>query len=178
MDNRSLSKSALLERLQFDKMTPRTRAVLFARIEENNPAPQPKVLTAQEFAIARAVADVLIPQNDQPDWRVDLASDLDLRLSKTIGKGWRYDVLPPETEMYKSGLRIVDEMAQTKFQKSFCDLNLSEKTQVVEHIEKAREPVWVSKFFEELLAGFVEAYYAHPLTQASIGCTSMVDIRK
>ncbi len=67
------------------------------------------------------------------------------------------------------------------FNQGFITLAESEQITVLTAVQNGLAPgtTWhylpAQRFFEELLAAFVELYYAHPLGQEAIGVVAMAD---
>lgn len=165
--------------LKTDQITEPTRRVLTERL--NAPPHQPTFFTANEFSLLQTVCDRLIPQDDRPEW-IDIAGQIDKRLSENESDGWRYDTMPADGEAYKSGLKGIDESAQLLFQKSFQNISAEQQESILEAIQAKQAPgdVWkqlpADRFFEELLAEVVGNYYSHPLAQEEIGYVGMADV--
>ncbi len=124
----------------------------------------------------------LIPQEAAPNGRVDLPAALDLQLSGGIGKGWRYEVLPPDEVLFKQGMDQIENLAQHLYQRAFSDLNTGAQEDLLLRFQEGKTagipwPAEVSKrFFGELLAALTALYYSHPIGRAEIGDRSFADL--
>jgi gluconate 2-dehydrogenase gamma chain len=142
----------------------------------------PQFLAPDAFALLEAVASRLLPQPDRPDQPIALAPALDHSLANGLADGWRYDVLPPDREAMRLGLGGIQEIAQALFQADFMALSAEEQDTVLQALADGHPPgpTWqtlnAGRFFEELLAGLTETYYAHPLAQEEIGYVGMADL--
>jgi gluconate 2-dehydrogenase gamma chain len=160
--------------LESDRVTEPTRQALRARLLE--PTPQRMFFTPDEFALLEAVSARLISQPHS-----NLAAQIDARLVKGEGKGWRFDNLPPDLEMYQLGLRGLAELAQIQHGSSFSDLAPLEMDALLLSVQRGEVSggVWESlpaaRFFAELLTELTELHYSHPLAQLEIGYTGFAD---
>jgi|SRR5919202_1048320 hypothetical protein len=164
--------------LNTDHITEATRQALTERI--SFPSRQPQFFSDEEYALLQAICDRLIPQQDRPQY-IDLAGGIDERLTKNMSNGWRYDVMPPDRDSFKLGLKGVSETAIALFQQPFQQLSTEQQDNVLMAIQLAEVEggIWdalpAERFFEELLTEAVENYYSHPLSMEEIGCVSMAD---
>ena len=163
--------------LATDKVTPPTRAALNKRLKG---AEAISFFDPATRAILEAVCDRLFPQS-QTDQKIDLRAELETRLKTGPGNGWRYDLMPPDTEMYRRGLQGLDDTARTQFGQAFVELSVPQQEEVLRSVQGG-QPVgetWqdldARRFFEELLAELSEFYYSHPLSQEAIGYVGMAD---
>ena len=167
--------------LQTDLVTPATRKVLQARLDET-PAPGPRFFTHPEFDLLQAVLGRLFADSEAPTAR-SLALAMDTRLADGKSDGWRYDALPPDADAARLGLRGLDQTAQALSMSEFAALDAARQDAVLAAVQKGDPPgiVWrtlpAARFFEELLAEATEAYYSHPLAQEEIGYVGMADAR-
>lgn len=133
----------------------------------------------------RAVANRLIPQ-DPPQisgnlW-VNLPAALDDQLAVGKGKGWRYDILPPDSVLFKKGMEQIESAAQASYKQAFTALSDSEKDAVLTLFQEGKAALsdWSGemqkRFFEELLAALTSIYYSHPAGRAEIGDLSFADL--
>lgn len=83
--------------------------------------------------------------------------------------------------MYEQGLRGLEESALKLHGASFVALSAPQQDDVLRCVQagSAAGKIWhtldARRFFEELLADLVEAYYAHPVAQEEIGYVGMAD---
>lgn len=154
-----------------------TRAALLARLDAPT-VETPRHLPVDALPLLRAVCARLVPQPERGE-AIDVAGGIDAKLAK--GNGWRYAAMPPDADALRRGLGGVDETALALFGRPFEALGGADKDAVLEAIQAGRPPgaAWASlpanRFFEELLAMALEAYYAHPLAQEEIGYAGMAD---
>jgi len=156
-----------------------TRRALQARLDGGSPG-SPLFFEEAAFADLEAVCERLIPQPDRAD-PIPLAAAIDARLAEGRGDGWRYDALPQDGEAHRRGLAGLNETSNIVFGANFRTLGGAEQDRVLEAIQREQAPgdTWrtlnAARFFEDLLAEVVEAYYAHPLAQEEIGYVGMAD---
>ena len=157
-----------------DRVTEPTRKALRARLLES--APVRVFFTESEFALLEVVSARLISQPYG-----NLAVQIDSRLAKGEGKGWRFDSLPPDGELYRLGLRGLEELAQSQHGSSFAALSALEMDALLGAVQRGEVSggVWdalpATRFFEELLTELTELHYSHPLAQLEIGYTGFAD---
>jgi len=163
--------------LQTDLVTDPTRNVLTERL--NAPARRPTFFSPNEFALLEAVCDRLVPQ--QATEHIDMAGQIDKRLTDGGSDGWRYDDMPPDGEAYRLGLRGIAQSAEAMFGDAFQNLSDEQQDKVLGDIQAMDAPgeTWkqlpANRFFEELMAETADAYYSHPLAQAEINYVGMAD---
>ena len=167
--------------LETDLVTPQTRAALIERLEEETTA-TPRFFDDNAFDTLRAACARLLPQPERAALQtIDLAGVIDERLAKGEGDGWRYDVMPPDGEAFRRGLRGLDESARDICGRSFRELDETAQDVILLAVQggkvlgEAWQTVSPTRFFEELLAGATESYYSHPLAQEEIGYVGMAD---
>lgn len=166
--------------LETDALTLATRQALSARLAVNNATATPRFFDEADFATLQAACSRLIPQTNRAQ-QINIASDIDKRLAEGTTNGWRYNVMPPDGDAYRLGLRGLDETAQAKFNRTFDQLDALRQDEVLRQVQQGTPegPTWAmlsaARFFEELLAEAVETYYSHPLAQDEIGYVGYAD---
>jgi hypothetical protein len=157
-------------------VTEPTRRALRSKLDR--PTQPPRFFDPNQFATLQAVCDRLIPQSPRS---VDIAGGLDERLADNKRDGWRYDVLPPDQEAYRRGLAGVDQSARALFGAGFTELPEADQDDVLRSVADGHPPgaVWIAMsaghWFEELLVEASEIFFAHPLTQETMGYLGMAD---
>ncbi|RSK37439.1 gluconate 2-dehydrogenase subunit 3 family protein [Hymenobacter metallilatus] len=160
-------------------VTPATKAALEARLHASADY-APQFFDTDTYQLLRAVAARLFPQPER-ETPIELAPNVDQRLTAGRADGWRYDVMPPDREAYRLGLGGINQAAQAQFQQPFTALDEAGQDAVLELLAAGKAPgenwaqVSQKYFFEELLAELTESYYAHPLAQEEIGYVGMAD---
>ena len=161
-------------------VTAPTRAALRARMDKAR-VTEPRFLTRDEFHLLGAVCDRLLAETGEG--RIDVAGAIDARLAAGTTDGWRYDALPEDGSAMRRGLAAIDETARLLAGAPFADLAAAERDRVVAAVATGDPPgeAWrdlpARRFFEDLLAAAVEAFYAHPLAQEEIGYAGYADAR-
>jgi len=175
----SYPAGTVLALLETALVTPPTRRALQARLAQ--PATvAPRFFDLTSFATLGAICARLIPPIEGIQ-SLDIAGTIDRTLADGIGDGWRYDAMPPDALAYPQGLQGIDQSACALFGAPFCQLELAQQDSVLRAVQAGNAPgsAWqtipAARFFEDLLAAAVEACYAHPLAQESIGYVGMAD---
>ena len=165
--------------IESDLVTPPTRRALGERLRRI-PFVNPRFFDQQAFAVLQAACDQLVPQPER-ERPIDLARELDRRLSDGAGDGWRYAKMPPDREMHLKGAAGLDQTSNAMFGAAFAGLPGAERDAVLRKVQsgKAEGQLWAEMdaacYFEELLALVVDIYYAHPLALEEIGYVGMAD---
>ena len=128
--------------LDSPRVTPATRRVLYERIDP--PSGDPQALTSDQFRRLVEWVDELRPPYPRPTAH-EIALEIDRRLCRSEGDGWRYEVLPPDREAFAL---VLDGKA-------------------------TREQA--ARLREDLLAEVTEIAYAHPEVQFAIGYVGFAD---
>ncbi len=159
-------------------LTDATRAAVSTRLATPQVI-EPRFFTSESLVTLRAVCARLVPQ-PHPG-AVDIAGAIDTRLADGIGDGWRYDAMPSDGEAYERGLVGLDETAREMSGGAFIALSGERQDAVISAVEGGSPAgaTWRSlparRFFEDLLAEAIEAYYSHPLGQEEIGYLGLAD---
>jgi len=165
--------------LQTDDVTEATRQTLTERLEKTRR--QPTFFQPDEATLLTCIVDRLLPQ-DNPTGRIDIVGVIDERLTGNQSDGWRYDSMPADRDAYRLGLKATDESAVALYGAPFCELPTEQQDEVLNAIQAGTPPgvTWqqvpAGRFFEELFAETVGAYYSHPLGQEEIGYVGMADV--
>ncbi|HEY0378965.1 MAG TPA: gluconate 2-dehydrogenase subunit 3 family protein [Pyrinomonadaceae bacterium] len=154
-----------------------TRRVVRQRLEE---VPPIRFFTEDEARTLAAVVERIIPQPDRSgDGKVPIVPWIDEKLYEDRRNGYRYEDLPPQREVWRLGIRGIDETAQALFDgKLFVDLDPLSQDVVLTRVERGRAPgaAWeqmpAARFFTSVLSiTIAKIYYAHPLAWNEIGYT-------
>ena len=175
----SYPSGTLVALLESASVTAPTRRALQARLAQ--PAiVAPRFFDLPSFATLGAICARLIPPIKGIGW-LDIAGTIDQTLAGGAGDGWRFDDMPPDALAYQQGLQGMDQSAFALFGAPFCQLEPAQQDSVLHAVQAGAAPggAWQAmpsaRFFEELLAATVQACYAHPLVQESIGYAGMAD---
>ena len=175
----SYPAGTVLALLETASVTPPTRRTLQARLAQPVTV-APRFFDGSSFATLSAMCARLTPPIEGVQW-LDIAGTIDRTLADGIGDGWRYDAMPPDALVYPQGLQGMDQSACALFGAPFCQLEAGQQDSVLRAVQAGNAPgsVWqtlpAARFFEDLLAAAVQACYAHPLAQESIGYAGMAD---
>jgi len=166
------------ELLETDWVTEPTRKVLLERFDAGENY-EPRFFDARDYAALKAVCVALSPSEIVPPNFV--SSEIDKRLDKNTGNGWRYAKMPPDGEAFRRWLRGLNDIAEQKFDCDFQSLTIEKRNEILQFIRRGEinSEVWRDfnsvLFLEELLAEFAEIFYAHPLAQEEIGYIGFAD---
>ncbi len=179
-----------LQLIESERVSPQTRSVLLQRAE---PAAvyQPRVLTAPQLAVLRALSNRVVPQDGEEAY-LDLAVNIDRQLSEGLGNGWRYDVLPCDADAYRDGIRTLDAVAKSIYGAAFAALSEDKQDAILESAAGGQlgnaldlgtssmptPPLTgeqMKRWFEEVRGDLVRVYVAHPATLARIGFSGIGD---
>lgn len=168
-----------------DRVSARTRAVLLARGEPDDPGYTPQAMTVAALATLRAVVARVVPQPGvQP---IDLAARIDDALANGPGDGWRFARLPPDRDAYATALPTLDKAARDTFGQGFPALQAVQQDQLLETLAQGELPVMVdggqtllppdvmALWFDDLRAAAVQAYVGHPSTLARLGYSGIAN---
>lgn len=164
--------------LQTEAVTPATRKVLNERLKMKEG--EPRFFTPDQYFLLSVVCDLLMAQ-DPGNRIVPVAAFIDERLACGTGKGWRYNHLPPDAELYRNGLLGIDQAAHLLFKLPFVALDKPSQVHVMKSIQRSEAPgaIWqqldAKSFFEELLTEASEIFFCHPLVQEAFGYAGMAD---
>ena len=165
--------------LKSASVTAPTRRALQARLAQPETV-TPRFFDLPSFTALGAICARLIP-SIQGTGCLDIAGAIDQALANGAGDGWRYNAMPPDALAYQQGLQGIDQSARAMFGAPFCQLESARQDSVLRAVQAGTAPgsAWQAmpsaRFFEELLAAAVQACYAHPLVQESIGYAGMAD---
>jgi hypothetical protein len=150
-----------------------TRAVIARRLRE---VPERRFLSLEEWELLEAVVSRLLPQPDRPDAPVPIVPWIDRMLDRNEGDGYRLPDTPPMREVWRLGLRGIDEESASHYSRRFVELPPDAQDEVLGCIQRGevRSDVWThllpERFFTGgLLTTTVGIYYSHPAAWSEIG---------
>lgn len=155
--------------IESPRVSTRTRDVLQARKAADDPGYRPAAMTPAQLEILRSVMQRVIPQ--PADARIDLAARLDAQLGEGNGDGWRVAILPDDVTAAALGLDDLDAHARGGHGAGFTDLSASLQDEILAraaagNLDGRLGGAQMRRWFEDLLAGAVQLYVAHPATLA------------
>ena len=168
------------ELLKSDFVTNETRQALSERLNfDLNYAPQ--FFSVHEYQTFSAVCEALAPSPAVPSDFV--AQEMDKRLFKDQGNGWRYDEMPPDGEVYKIVLTLFDKAAQNLFTNDFAAITNQQRIEIIRRMRDGNADIFNNispklsgaRLFEELFADFAEIFYSHPLALEEINYVGFAD---
>jgi pimeloyl-ACP methyl ester carboxylesterase len=159
-----------------------TRRALRERGRPDDPAYRPAAMSSEALATFRAMIARVIPQPGPV--QIDIAARIDAQLAAGEGDGWRFAVLPPDSEAYRAGLATLAERA-------FVDLDDDGQDDLLARIANGRygdadgaappsspghlNAAQMRAWFEDVRAEAVKAYLGHPDTLARIGYSGIAN---
>ena len=151
----------------------KTRQLVSERIHN---VPPYRFFSPQEALLLEAVCARILPQYNRPVVQpIPIAPWIDDRLFKGEGRGYRYEDMPDDREVFQLGLAGFEQTAQVLHGASFLALTEERQREVVERVADGDPPgpVWKrlppQRFFQELVSEVVTYYYAHPAAWSEIG---------
>lgn len=154
-----------------DRVTARVRGALARRAVADDPAYAPQVLTPDQLATLRAVADRVVPQGDNA---IDLAARVDARLAAGAGDGWRPTRLPDDVTAYRlalaalAGFEDLDPDAQDDLLQAVADGRHAPPGSALSAEQLA---LW----FEDARDDLTKQWVTHPATAAALGFDGFAD---
>jgi hypothetical protein len=164
--------STLAQQAYWDKAT---RDVVLNRVYN---VPPLRFFTPVEVPLAQAVVDRVLPQDDRDDeHKVPILNYIDERLAQGRTGGYRFEVMPPDGEAMRLGLRGIELIAQHLYGQPFVDLRPDQQDAVLLTLHDGEPPagqeIWdrmsVKHFWLLLAQDCAGAYYAHPYAWDEIG---------
>ena len=154
-----------------DRVSSRTRALLLARAEPDDPSYRPRAIGDDQLSTLRAVLDRVLPQHGAA---IDLAARIDANLAKGVSDGWRFAALPSDTDAYQAALRTLDAAAGGAFTKLDATGQDDLLGRMAEGSLEIMEPGLLSAsqlkmWFEDLRSDAVRLYVSHPATLSRMG---------
>jgi len=128
--------------------------------------PQRRFFTQEEWPILVAVCDRIIPQSGD---RVPIENFVDEKMLENQGDGYQNAGEPSMQEMWRRGLRALNQEAQLRFGQALTDLPGGRQDDVLHMVQRGdvRAPEWAEVsaegFFKgRILHDVITYYYAHP----------------
>ena len=169
-----------------DRVSARTREILLARSRPDDPSGAPAALTAEAFAVLRAVVDRVLPQPHAS--RIAIEARIDAMLASGEGDGWRFALLPPDAEAYRIALRTLQMAARAAHGRDFEALDGRHRDELLERAAAGQlavagaspdDPPFSAQqmklWFEDLRGDAVRIYVSHPATLARMGYSGIAN---
>jgi len=145
-----------------------TAGVVLSRV---GMAPDIRFLTPEQEAIATALCDRLLGQDEEP--RIAVVPMVDARLAEQETDGWHYDDMPEDGQAWQDSLRYLDADCQSRFSCGLALARIEDQQAVIQAVQDLGSKDW-----HGLNAGHVwslwtryacTTFYAHPSAWNEIG---------
>ncbi|MBS3969385.1 MAG: gluconate 2-dehydrogenase subunit 3 family protein, partial [Clostridia bacterium] len=139
------------------------------------PFPEKRFLEEQEVRKLRLIIKHIVYDNrdDIFDW---ILYYIDQRLHSEIGEFQRKPSTPPEKVLIREGLKALDKLSETLYNKSFADAGVKEQFDMLASVQLGKAasiPQWAvipqKDLFNKLLDMIISTYYSHPTIWSEIG---------
>ncbi len=144
------------------RVSAKTRGVFAARALPDDPAAEPRALTALQLETLRAIARIVVPQPGER--QVDLALRVDAQLAAGEGDGWRTDGMPTDAEAYRGALDVLAAPARDGGLDQALEAVAAGRYRADGRLDAAQLRTW----FEDASVDLVKQWLAHPATMAEI----------
>jgi hypothetical protein len=143
-----------------------TAGVVLSRLD---PQPELTFFTDSERAIAEALFDRLLAQDEAP--RVPVLLLIDRRLSAGETDGWRYEDMPEDGDAWRRTLAALDDDARGRHGRAFRDLDADGQKELIQAIHDCdRWHDLPAKHVWSLWTRYTStAFYSHPWAWNEIG---------
>ncbi len=152
-----------------------TREVVEKRVNE---VPPIRFFRPDELPIIEAICNRVLPQDDRlPEFRIPIIHYLDQRLFEDKIDGYRYEGMPSDQDVYRLGIKALEETAQSIHGSPFVALDPLRQEFILKSVHDGKKlaahEIWekmeVHHFWAMLVQDCVKAYYAHPWAWDEIG---------
>jgi len=130
-----------------------------------------RFFTEAEGAVARALLDRLLGQDEEPC--IDVLADIDSRLALEVTDGWHYADMPHDGQAWRDTLAFLDDDAQSRFGKGFALLSKEHQAAVVQGVQDLIGKTWHGLPAQQVWSLWTRygcaAFYAHPWAWNEIG---------
>lgn len=149
-----------------------TQGVVLRRL--GPPAPL-RFFNESEGAVARALLDRLLGQDDEP--RIDMLAEIDSRLALEVTDGWHYADMPHDGQAWRVTLAFLDADAdadaQARFGAGFAILEREQQAALVLAVQNEIGNSWHALPARQVWSLWTRyacaAFYAHPWAWNEIG---------
>jgi hypothetical protein len=149
-----------------------TKEVVLKRL---GPFPEKRFLEEQEVRKLRLIIKHLVydDRDEIFDW---VLYYIDQRLHSEIGEFQRKPNTPPEKVLIREGLKALDKLSETSYNRSFADAGVKEQFEMLASLQLGKAaiiPEWATipqkELFNKLLDMVISTYYSHPTLWSEIG---------
>ena len=124
----------------------------------------------EEEAVARALLDRLLAQDDEP--RVPVLELIDQRLAAGATDGYRYLDMPEDAGAWRLSLAGIDSDARKRWDRGFAELTRDEQGALIEDVRQ-QDGSWhgmpAGRVFSLWTRYACDAFYSHPWAWNEIG---------
>jgi Gluconate 2-dehydrogenase subunit 3 len=152
-----------------------TRETIEKRVNE---VPPIRFFTREELPAITAICNRVIPQDDRlPEFRIPVVHYVDERLFENKIDGFRYEGMPPDGDVYRLGIRAMEETARAIHDTSFSALDPLRQDFLLKSVHDGKKlaahAIWekmdIHHFWAMLVGDCTKAYYGHPWAWDEIG---------
>jgi hypothetical protein len=144
-----------------------TSAVVLRRLGPHGPL---SFFGPEEEAVARALLDRLLAQDDEP--RVPVLELIDQRLAEGSTDGYRYSEMPEDGDAWHRSLAGLEEDARKRWDCGFAGLSRDAQGALIEDVRQQEES-WhgmpANRVFSLWTRYACDAFYSHPWAWNEIG---------
>ncbi|KRE41572.1 gluconate 2-dehydrogenase subunit 3 family protein [Knoellia sp. Soil729] len=151
---------------------PATTGVVLARV---GMAPDIRFFTPDEEAVATALCDQLLAQDDatEPQARVAVVNMIDARLAERQTDGWRYDDMPDDGQAWRESLAWLDADANEQFGCDFAACSRAQQGSLIHSVQNRGSDTWHGLCAERVWSLWTRyactAFYSHPFAWNEMG---------
>lgn len=149
-----------------------TQTIVTSRLKANEDY---KFLTPAEADMVRRISSLLV-NDDTPDVLHFVVAHIDQSLHESPGESQRKAGVPEASALVRSGLKAIEQGAQSQYGSSYTNLDIAEQKRYLQHLSESiakPQEVWTAIPQEALFMKFqnltVEAYCSHPRVWSEIG---------
>ncbi len=133
--------------------------------------PAMRFFSVAEEAAATALFDQLLYQRTEP--KVPVTRMVDSRLAEQETDGWHYDTMPPDDVAWRRTLAALDDDAQARHGRPFCECSWKEQTDLLTAVHDSKADEWhgfpPTAVWSLWTRYACTAFYSHPWAWNEIG---------
>lgn len=149
----------------------RTQEVVFNRLREPG---RLQFFSGQQAELLKAVCGRLLA-DERDELLAQIVAHIDRKIAENISDGYRKVKLPDDKNLYKYGLKGIDETAREHFGKRFTELAGEAQEVVLNQVAGGSPPglSWqkapAQEFFKQLLGEALAVYASLPVVWSAMG---------